>query len=129
MQERILAIAEKVKNPPTWWWKVLGGIIAIALVIWINILLNERRKMFAAQRTELAQKKLAAEQAAIAAKVEADEAKRRAAEIAANAALIEAKKEEEALTKAEAAHELHVKQLDALADKDWDALNKLAGVK
>jgi uncharacterized protein YpmS len=128
-QEKILALAEKVKNPPTWWWKVLGGLIFLAMVIWIRYLLVKRSDALAALKTQATNNKLKAEQEALAAKVEVDITKRKAAEIAAQVALDNAAHEMENIVKLQADHLTHVAQLQAVADKDWDALNKLAGVK
>ena len=41
-KEKILALAEKMKNPPSWWWKVLGGLIFLVMVIWLRYLLVKR---------------------------------------------------------------------------------------
>ena len=128
-QERILALAEKVKNPPTWWWKVLGGVLLVVMAIWIQYLLSKRSDALAELKTEAAKKKLAAEQAAVAAKVEVDVNKRKEAETAAAVFLDRARKDQADIANLEAENQLHMKQLSAVADKDWDALNKLAGVK
>lgn len=128
-QERILALAEKVKNPPTWWWKVLGGIIFLVMVVWIRYLLSKRSDALAELKTEAARRRLEAEQANVAAKVEVDVNKRKEAEAAAAAALDKARADQEDLVKLDAEHLKHVTQLQAVADKDWDTLNKLAGVK
>jgi len=128
-QERILALAEKVKNPPSWWWKVLGGLIFLVMAIWISYLLSKRSEALAALKTEADKKRLAAEKAAVDAKVEVDVNKRKAAEEAAQAALAAANIDQANIAKLEAEHKSHVAQLQAVKDKDWDALNKLAGVK
>ena len=128
-QERILDLAEKVKNPPSWWWKVLGGLIFLVMAIWISYLLSKRSEALAALKTEADKKKLAAEAAAVAAKVEKDVNKRKVAEEAAQAALDAARQSQDALLTLDAEHKKHVAQLQAVKDKDWDALNKLAGVK
>jgi len=128
-QERILDLAEKVKNPPSWWWKVLGGIIFVVMAIWISYLLSKRSEALAALKTESDKKRLAAEKAALAAKVEVDIDKRKVAEAAAQAALTAAKRDQDNITSLEAQHKTVVAQLQAVKDKDWDTLNKLAGVK
>jgi len=128
-QERILALAEKMKNPPSWWWKVLGGLIFLVMVIWIRYLLTKRSEALAELKTQAANKKLAAQQAELAAKVEVDVSKRVVAEAAARTALKAAHEDEDKLVALEAEHASHVAQLQAVADKDWTALNKLAGVK
>lgn len=128
-QEKILALAEKVKNPPSWWWKVLGGLIFLVMAIWIRYLLSKRADALAAERTEIAKRKLEAERAAVAAAVEKDVQKRRIAEIAAAESLKAAQKKEDELLALDAEHKKQVGLLQAVADKDWDALNKLAGVK
>lgn len=127
-QERILALAEKVKNPPSWWWKVLGGLIFLVMAIWIRYLLSKRSEALAELKNQAARKKLEAEQAATAAKVEKDIQKRAAAELAAGQALARARAAEEELAKVNEDHLRAVAQLDAVANKDWDTLNKLAGV-
>lgn len=127
-QERILDLAEKVKNPPSWWWKVLGGLIFLVMAIWISYLLSKRSEALAALKTEADKKKLAAEKAAVDAKVETDVNKRRVAEAAATTALADAKKSQDSLLTLDAAHKREIAQLQAVKDKDWDALNKLAGV-
>lgn len=128
-QERILALAEKMKNPPSWWWKVLGGLIFIVMAVWISYLLSKRSEALAALKTEADKKQLAAEQARIAAKIEVDIDKRKVAETAALTALEKAKKDQLDIMALEVEHNGHVAQLQAIKDKDWDALNKLAGVK
>jgi len=128
-QERILALAEKVKNPPSWWWKVLGGLIFLVMAVWISYLLSKRSEALAALKTEADKKKLAAEAAAVAAKVEKDVAKRKIAEEAAFAAMSAANLNKVNIEKLEVEHKRHVAQLQAVKDKDWDALNKLAGVQ
>jgi len=127
-KEKILALAEKMKNPPSWWWKVLGGLIFLVMVIWLRYLLVKRSDALAQLKTDAANKKLEAEQAALMAKVEVDVSKRAAAELAAGSALARAKSAAANLEKLEAEHRTNVAQLQAVADKDWDALNKLAGV-
>lgn len=127
-QERILALAEKVKNPPSWWWKVLGGLILVVMAIWISYLLSKRSEALAALKTEADKKLLVAEQARIAAKVEVDIDKRKVAEAAAQTALEKAKKDQLDIMGLEVEHNTHVAQLEAVKDKDWDTLNKLAGV-
>lgn len=127
-KEKILALAEKVKNPPTWWWKVLGGLILFVMVIWIAYLLSKQREALAQQKTDAAKKKLDAEQAMVAAKVEADVVKSKNAEIAAQVALDNAKKQQQDILKIEADHARLAAQLNAVSNKDWDTLNKLAGV-
>ena len=128
-KERILALAEKIKNPPSWWWKVLGGVILFVMVIWIGILLSQKAKAMAAAKNEVAKHKLEAEAALTAAKVETDVNKRKVAEIAATETLKKIANDEAALAKQEEDHKQHLAQFNALADKDWDTLNKLAGVK
>lgn len=127
-KERILALAEKIKNPPSWWWKVLGGIILFVMVVWIGILLSQKAKALAAAKNETAKHKLEAEAALTASKVETDVNKRRVAEFAATETLKKIANDEAALAKQEADHNTHLAQLNALADKDWASLNKLAGV-
>lgn len=129
LKDKVLVLAEKVKNPPTWWWKVLGGLIFLVMAIWISYLLSKRAEALAALKTEAAKKKLDAEQAAVAAKVEVDINKRKAAEITAQVALDNAAKQQHDLNVLEADHLRTVAQLQAVSDKDWDTLNKLAGVK
>jgi hypothetical protein len=128
-QERILALAEKVKNPPSWWWKVLGGLIFLVMAIWIRYLLSKRAEALAAEKTEAAKRKYEAEQAAVAAAVEKDVEKRRVAETAAAESLKAAKRKEDELLLLDQEHKKQIGLLQAVADKDWDALNKLAGVK
>ena len=128
-QERILDLAEKVKNPPSWWWKVLGGLIFLVMAVWISYLLSKRSEALAALKTEADKKRLAAEQAAVAAKVEKDVVKRRVAEEAAAKAMAAANLDKVNIEKLESEHKSHVAQLQAVKDKDWDALNKLAGVQ
>lgn len=128
-QKKILELAEKVKNPPSWWWKVLGGLIFLMMAIWIRYLLSKRADALAAEKTEIARRKLEAEKAAVAAKVETDVQKRRLAEIAAAESLKAAQKKEDELLRLDEEHKKQVGLLQAVADKDWDALNKLAGVK
>jgi 4-amino-4-deoxy-L-arabinose transferase-like glycosyltransferase len=128
-QEKILDLAEKVKNPPTWWWKVLGGLIFAVMAIWIAYLLSKRSEALAALKTEADKKKLAADAAVVAAKVEVDVTKRKAAEEAAAAAFEAAKKEQDQILWLKVEHDKHVAQLQAVKDKDWDTLNKLAGVQ
>ena len=128
-KEKILALAEKVKNPPTWWWKVLGGLIFLVMVIWIRYLLSKRADELAEHRTSVANNELAAKQAELTAKVEVDVSKRKVAEMAAAAALTRVAVEKTHLSDLEAEHKLNVAQLQAVADKDWAALNLLAGVK
>jgi len=128
-KEKILALAEKVKNPPSWWWKVLGGLIFLVMVIWIRYLLVKRSDALAELKTQAANKKLAAEQAGLLAKVEVDVTKRKNAELAAQVALDNANHEMAKIVELETEHKTHVASLQAVADKDWDALNKLAGVK
>jgi hypothetical protein len=128
-QDRILDLAEKVKNPPSWWWKVLGGLIFLAMAIWIRYLLSKRADALAAEKTEIAKRKYEAEQAAVSAAVEKDAQKRRLAEIAAAESLKAVKLKEDELLKLDQEHKKQVGLLQAVADKDWDALNKLAGVK
>lgn len=128
-QEQILALAEKVKNPPSWWWKVLGGLIFIVMVIWIRYLLVKRSEALAELKTEADKKRIEADQALVAAKVTVDIDKRKVAEAAAQTALEKAKKDQLDIMGLEVEHNNHVAQLQAVADKDWDALNKLAGVK
>ena len=128
-QERILDLAEKVKNPPSWWWKVLGGLILVVMAVWIAYLLSKRSEALAALKTEADKKRLAAEAAAVAAKVEKDVVKRKTAEEAAKAAMAAANLDRVNIEKLEAAHKTQVAQLQAVKDKDWDALNKLAGVQ
>lgn len=127
-KERILALAEKIKNPPSWWWKVLGGVILFVMVIWIGILLSQKAKALAAVKNEIAKHKLEAEAAITAAKVETDINKRRVAEFAATETLKKIAKDEAALVQQETDHNLHLAQLNSLANKDWTMLNKLAGV-
>jgi MoxR-like ATPase len=127
-KERILALAEKAKNPPSWWWKVLGGLILFVMVIWIGYLLSKRSEALAALKTENAKRKLEAQQAEVAAAVETDEKKRRSAVYAAQASLAKAEKDESELVALEAEHQKQLGLLKAVSDKDWDALNKLAGV-
>jgi 4-amino-4-deoxy-L-arabinose transferase-like glycosyltransferase len=128
-KERILDLAEKIKNPPSWWWKVLGGLIFLVMAIWIRYLLSKRSEALAALKTEADKKKLAAAAAAVAAKVEKDVVKRKAAEAAAFAAMSAANADRANIEKLESEHKKHVAQLQAVKDKDWDALNKLAGVQ
>ena len=128
LQERILDLAEKVKNPPSWWWKVLGGLVFVVMAIWISYLLSKRAEALAALKTEADKKRLAAEAAAVAAKVEVDVTKRKAAEEAAQFALAAADIDRAKILALEAEHKTTVMQLQAVKDKDWDALNKLAGV-
>lgn len=127
--KQILTLAEKVKHPPTWWWKVLGGLIFLVMAIWISYLLSKRSEALAALKTEADKKRLAAEKAAVDAKVEVDVNKRKVAEEAARVALDSAEQNLDAITALEAEHKSHIAQLQAVKDKDWDALNKLAGVK
>ncbi len=126
--KQILALAEKVKHPPNWWWKVLGGVIFVVMAVWISYLLSKRSESIAALKTEADKKKLAAEAAAVASKVEVDVNKRKAAEDAALLALAASKKEQDFITMLEVEHKTTVAQLQAVKDKDWDTLNKLAGV-
>jgi hypothetical protein len=128
-QEKIIALAEKVKNPPSWWWKVLGGLIFLVMVIWLRYLLVKRSEELARLKTEATNKKLAAQQAALLAKVETDVNKRAIAEAAARSALKAAREDEDKIIALEANHLTNIAQLQAVADKDWTALNKLAGVK
>jgi len=129
IKEKILVLAEKVKNPPTWWWKVLGGLIFFVMVLWIRYLLSKRSDELARLKTEAANAKLAAEQAGLASKVELDVNKRKAAEFAAGASLAKATNDLAKLDGLAAEHRTHMAQLQAVADKDWAALNVLAGVK
>jgi 4-amino-4-deoxy-L-arabinose transferase-like glycosyltransferase len=128
-QDRILDLAEKVKNPPSWWWKVLGGLILVVMAVWIAYLLSKRSEALAALKTEADKKRLAAEKAAVDAKVEKDVVKRRVAEEAAAKAMAAANLEQANIEKLDAEHKKQVAQLQAVKDKDWDALNKLAGVQ
>ena len=128
-QERIAALAEKVKNPPSWWWKALGGLLLFVAAVWIAYLLSQRQKALAAAKNELATHKLEAEPAANAAKVEVDVAKRRTAEIAAEETLRKLTIDEAALVLQQEAYANQKAQLQAVYDNDWETLNKLAGVK
>ena len=101
----------------------------MVMAIWISYLLSKRSEALAALKTEADKKRLAAEKAAVDAKVEVDVNKRKAAEEAAQSALAAANIDQANITKLEAEHKSHVAQLQAVKDKDWDALNKLAGVK
>lgn len=127
-QERILELAEKVKNPPSWWWKVLGGLIFLVMAIWISYLLSKRAESLAALKTAADKAKIDARIAETAAAVEKDVTKRKAAEQAAQIALAEATKQQNNIERLEKEHKSTVAQLQAVKDKDWDALNKLAGV-
>ena len=129
LKDKILALAEKVKNPPTWWWKVLGGILLFIAALWIGYLLQKNRQALAQLKTDAAKKKLDAEQAMVNAKVEQDVTKSQQAQIAAQVALDNAAKQQADILKLEADHARMAVQLRAVSDKDWDTLNKLAGVK
>lgn len=128
-KEKILELAEKVKNPPNWWWKVLGGLLLFGAAMWIYWLLSHKAKELANARNELAAMKLKAMQAEVAAAVEKDEAKRKAAEDAAKALFEKAHVAEASIVALESDHAKSLLQVKAIQDKDWDALNKLAGVK
>lgn len=128
-REKILALAEKVKNPPSWWWKVLGGLLLLVFVLWIRYLLSKKSDELAKAKTELATLKLKAQQAEVAAKVDSNAAKRAELEQVALVAREKFRAEEAALAKVEEEHRLNVARLKAVGDKDWDALNVLAGVK
>lgn len=129
LQERILALAEKVKNPPSWWWKVLGGIIFFVMAVWISYLLSKRADALAELKTQAAKEKYDATKAETAASVERDISKRRDAELAAKVALANALKKQKDVETLEKEHKTAVAQLQAVKNKDWDALNKLAGVQ
>jgi len=128
-KEKILELAEKVKNPPNWWWKVLGGLLLFAAAMWIYWLLSHKAKELANARTELAAMKLKAMQAEVAAAVEKDEAKRKVAEAAAKELFAKAHAHEETIVALEADHAKSLMQVKAVQDKDWETLNKLAGVQ
>lgn len=121
-------LIEKVKNPPSWWWKVLGGLVVLVVALVIKYQLDKQAAEIAHLRTVAAAEKLAAEQAALQAKLKANDAAGKAAYDSALGALsvataklkdVEAKEKEASLSLAKVA---------ALKNKDWDALNKMAGV-
>ena len=128
-QERILDLAEKLKNPPSWRWKVLGGLLLFGFVVWIRCLLSKKADELAKARTDLAELRLKSQQAEVAAKIEANDQKRKELEAVSKDAMAKFLAEEKALQAVEAEHRSNVAKLQAVADKDWDALNKLAGVK
>lgn len=128
-QEKILALAEKLKNPPSWWWKVLGGVLVFLAVVWIYWTLTHKERQLAEARNALAKQKLEAMKAEVAARVESDTVKRKEAEAKAAELLKKVVAEEAAITAAEERHAKSVAQLSALESRDWETLNKLAGIK
>jgi hypothetical protein len=129
IKSRILELAKKVKNPPSWWWKLLGGILLAVMVVQIHRLLKKRAAELAIRRDEINRWKLDAEQAAVAAKVETNLQRRMVAEVVAEESLKAVRRKEEELNLIEEEHRTQMKLLQAVANKDWTALNKLAGVK
>lgn len=126
--EKILDLAEKVKNPPNWWWKVLGGLCLTATALWLYWLLSHKAKELTDAHAQLAILTLKAMQAETAASVEKDTDKRRLAEAKAAELFAKVAADEAILTQLNAAHLTSIMQINAIQDKDWDTLNKLAGV-
>lgn len=127
-QEKILDLAEKLKNPPSWWWKVLGGVLVFLAVVWIYWTLTSKERQLAEARNALAKQKLEAMKAEVASRVESDTTKRKEAEAKAAELLKKVVAEEAAITAAEERHAKSVGQLKALESRDWETLNKLAGI-
>jgi sulfur carrier protein ThiS len=124
----IADLATKAQTPPTWLWQVFGAVLLMLGVWWLKYQLSKTSAELAEAKTALALNNLKAQQALVAASVEADTVKRKEAEAAANEARAKVAAEEKALAAVAAEHALNVKKIAAVADKDWDALNKLAGV-
>lgn len=129
MSPKIDEIAEKLKNPPTWLWKLLGGVILI-VVVWVFwYSLKKKSDEIARARTELEAEKFKAEQLVLRAKLTQDDMARREAEANAKIALDRVEAKEGEIKKAEEEHAFNEAKVKALADKDWVALNALAGIK
>jgi len=128
-KEKITALAAKIQSPPSWLWKVLGGLLAAVSILWVRYLLNRNAEKLAAAKAALAATKLLAQQQAVTAKVDAFEKNRKDAEAASKASFDKALTDEAELTRLEAEHRTNVAQLKAVTNKDWAALNVLAGVK
>jgi len=126
--EKILDLAKKVKNPPNWWWKVLGGLCLTATTLWLYWLLSHKAKELTTARAQLAVLTLKAMQAETAATIEKDTDKRKAAETKAAELFAKVAADETTLANIEAAHLTSIMQINAIQDKDWASLNKLAGV-
>ena len=124
----ILSLATKAQKPPTWIWMVFGGLIVFCVLFYIRYLLAKKAAALAEARTSLARNLLAAQQAKLAAVVQKDENIRREAEAAAKVALDLAAAEEKALAALEEQHRIEVAQVQAVAEGDWEKLNKLAGI-
>lgn len=127
-KQKLDVLIEKVKNPPSWWWKVLGGLVVIVVALVIKYQIDKQAAEIARLRNEAAAEKLKAEQEALRLKLAANNAAGKEAYdqalnalAAANAKMrdVEAKEKETGLALAKVA---------ALKNKDWDALNKMAGV-
>lgn len=128
MKEKIDELIEKVKNPPSWWWKVLGGLLLVAFVIFIKYQLDKQAQENAALRTQLEKNKLEAEQRALRAKLLTNETDSNIAQAEAQDLLNAAQRALSDLEAKEKATQIEMKRLNAVKAKDWDALNKLAGV-
>lgn len=121
-------LAEKLKNPPTTFWKWFGGVVAFIVIIAIGLALSKKAKELADAKTALAAERLKAQQQEMAAKMETDAVKRAELEKAAADARARVTAEARALDAVEAQQKLAEKKLSAVSNKDWATLNELAGV-
>jgi membrane-anchored protein YejM (alkaline phosphatase superfamily) len=127
-KEKILELVETVQHPPSWWWKVIGGVVVSASILWVRWLLSHRADEITKAREELAAMKLKAMQDDVKASTEIDTAKRNAAMMKVVQLHADATKMENEIVVLEADHAKSMAEVQAIQDKDWVTLNKLAGV-
>lgn len=125
----LVSLATKLQNPPSNFWKWFGGAVALLVIGAVSLALMWRSRQLATMKTALAAAQLEVQQKEDAAKLEANEAKRKELETVAASARKLVEEQAAVVATAQAAHSLEAKKIAAVAARDWDALNALAGVK
>lgn len=121
-------VIELVKNPPSWLWKVLGGLVLLVVVLVVKYQLDQQAAENARLKTELERQRYDAEQLKLKASLQGNADAAAAAEAEANDKLEAANAALAALAAKEKAAQLEMSRLQAVKAKDWDALNKMAGI-
>lgn len=112
-----------------WYWKLAGSVLLAIWVWWLNSELQKKTRELSEARTQLEFERMNIERTVFLNKVRDIENQKVSAEAAARVHLMAIKATEIELTKQELEHKQRVAAIQSIKSNDWDAINKLAGVK
>lgn len=129
IDQKLQDAAKLAQEDKSWIWELIAGVL-LALSLWsIQRQLDKTKAELAEARTALEHAEVDAHQSLVHARFQEMQYQAQGLEERAKAEMAAVLEQGRLIKEAEAQHAARVKTLQAVKAGDWDALNKLAGVK